>query len=471
MEDKLYAEEIVNNFYKKEIIKRSPNSPLLQTPHITFKIQCKNLDTIKDYYYFNKTSRKQSVSRLVNLAKDAEQFLKTENSKPFMKIPGIFYETILITESNIDEIIPIKSTLKKDNKPRFNINPFQSNIILHSSPRWLHENSFNTINGRYDKVMLKFYKTKNNKNNKKRVNILKMNDPLSEFDYPDKNEDRNPDQEIYYEIEKDDETEYFGFQIIPLIQLEKLKELQGRACFRIIEDTPENYFCQWVLEDIEASKKRVDSNYNSEITNEKNKKSISQYIDDEENVDYFYEQVMKKINLHNIQNFRESEDYKSIPLVIINYNYKTFGKLWKMSAVVHSIIQREIDINGKPIKQKRLDFENDELTQTKKSGKSAYMYKIFCKRNDGLNWFKEMSFEEIVVFRQKIIHQIPEMKNYPFPYESVLAKFPIIGKYYSDENDDVLIEKKFTLDNFFDNLLEKEEVYRLDIFNDFFSTD
>ena len=70
-----------------------------------------------------------------------------------------------------------------------------------------------------------------------------------------------------------------------------------------------------------------------------------------------------------------------------------------------------------------------------------------------------------------MLKELPELKNIPFPYDSVLSKIPFIGRFYSDENDDILIEKKFIIDNFFENLLEREEAYKTEEFNTFFSSD
>lgn len=546
-EEKHKAEEIVNDFFKKEIIKRSPFSPLLQTPHISFKIQCKNLEAIRNYYYFLKAVKKHSISRLsisnISNIKDPEQEIQNQKNKAFMETPGIYYEAFLLTEKNINDIIQIKDTLanKKNSIYYFNINSNNnnikhlsafSNVIFHNSPKWLQDNSFNTVNGRFDKILVKIYKTKNSK--------ARNNDLVNTGNYEAKNNNEynnNNSNEIIAINKLDDDTEYIGFQLIPVIQLERMKDLEGSICLRIIEDKPENYFCNLVFEEINKLKginsnkayikssfsnnnyvksninsnnnnlskydflSNNSNNLNSNNSNISSNKQARNYnnsqnsklqsnssnsnnntnndynyynLNSENNIDLFYKQVMNKISSFNIEDFKEGESLKSIPLLMFKFNYKTFRRLWRISAIVHSIIQRELDNTGKPIKIKRyeaLETNSDELIDIKKSGKSIYQYKIFCKRTDGLSWFKEVSFIDIVQFRNKIIELIPEMKNYPFPSESFLAKIPFIGRFYSDSNDDVLIEKKFILDNFFENLLEKEEVYRLDIFNDFFSTD
>jgi hypothetical protein len=61
------------------------------------------------------------------------------------------------------------------------------------------------------------------------------------------------------------------------------------------------------------------------------------------------------------------------------------------------------------------------------------------------------------------------VKNIAFPNSSVLSYFPFIGKKYSDENNDILIEKKFVLDNFFREICEFNQFYKIDEFDKFFA--
>ena len=99
---------------------------------------------------------------------------------------------------------------------------------------------------------------------------------------------------------------------------------------------------------------------------------------------------------------------------------------------------------------------------------SFYYYRLYIKRNDNLEWFKENTFEEIEKFRNSVCKFVKEIENIPFPMKSIFSYVPFIGSYYSDENNDVLIEKKIVLDNFFEQVCLNFDVYKLEVFNNFF---
>jgi hypothetical protein len=61
------------------------------------------------------------------------------------------------------------------------------------------------------------------------------------------------------------------------------------------------------------------------------------------------------------------------------------------------------------------------------------------------------------------------VKNIAFPNLSVLSYIPFIGRKYSDENNNILIEKKFVLDNFFQEICEFNQIYKIDEFDKFFA--
>ena len=150
-------------------------------------------------------------------------------------------------------------------------------------------------------------------------------------------------------------------------------------------------------------------------------------------VNYFYNSLKIKI--------------VKIPLIKIKYEYINFCHLWFITCTVHSIIQKD-----------------DPL----KKGKTIYAYKLYIRRNDECEWYKECLFEEIEKFRNCLIKYIPNVKNIPFPSKNFFSYFPFLGKIYGDENNDVLIEKKFVLDNFFNEICEFNQCYKIDEFNKFF---
>lgn len=127
-----------------------------------------------------------------------------------------------------------------------------------------------------------------------------------------------------------------------------------------------------------------------------------------------------------------------------------FSNLWYISATVDSIIQKDDPVVN---------------------GKSLYVYRLYIRRNDDCDWYKECSFEEIEKFRNVLIKYFPNVKNIPFPSRSILSYIPFLSKVYGDENNDVLIEKKYILDNFFNEICEFSQSYKIEEFNKFFSED
>jgi len=137
-----------------------------------------------------------------------------------------------------------------------------------------------------------------------------------------------------------------------------------------------------------------------------------------------------------------------IPLMKIKFEYINFSQLWFITAVVDSIIQKDDPIN---------------------QGKSIYSYKIYIRRNDDCEWFKECCFEDIEKFRNNLIKYFPNVKNIPFPSKNILSYIPFLGKIYGDENNDVLIEKKYVIDNFFNEICAFNQSYKIEEFNRFFT--
>jgi hypothetical protein len=102
-------------------------------------------------------------------------------------------------------------------------------------------------------------------------------------------------------------------------------------------------------------------------------------------------------------------------------------------------------------------------------GKKIFLYKLFVKRNDEMEWYVTATFDKIEQFRNYAVRYVREVVNLPFPERNFLSYIPVLGKYYSDENNDVLIEKKYILDNFFIEMLKIQQVYKLDEFKKFFT--
>lgn len=210
---------------------------------------------------------------------------------------------------------------------------------------------------------------------------------------------------ILNSIQNNYKNDIIGFQMINLAKLEKGRNLSGNLTMEIIDKNINEYSF-------------VNHKYNT---------------------------------LTGIERFNTNQQSQQLPLISIDFDYTTFLKLWKMSVIVHSIIERHKELK---------DTFSDK-----------YYYRLYCRRGDGLNWFKEVSLSDINNFRKKLISDVNSIKNIPFPSKSILEYVPFISKYYSDENDDNLITKKFTLDNFFDNIMEINEIYKFDYFNEFFSSE
>ncbi len=90
MNEKLNIDRLENTFYMKRIIKRSPNTPLMKTPYIKLKFQCKNLDQIKDFYYFT-VPKNKSIDYRNELEKKP---MKEENLIHYFSNPKISLEII-----------------------------------------------------------------------------------------------------------------------------------------------------------------------------------------------------------------------------------------------------------------------------------------------------------------------------------------------------------------------------------------
>lgn len=152
------------------------------------------------------------------------------------------------------------------------------------------------------------------------------------------------------------------------------------------------------------------------------------------------------------------------PIVLFKVDYFHMIRLWKMSVTVHKILEREIDSKGRVIVD-----ENRYSNDVNSKGNTIYQYSLLCKRNDGLTWTKEVSFKVIEKFRISIINDLPELKHIPFPKDPFWKSIPLFKNLIKKEKDDDLIEKKFTLDNFFENLMNIEEAYRIEQFIEFFT--
>jgi len=63
-----------------------------------------------------------------------------------------------------------------------------------------------------------------------------------------------------------------------------------------------------------------------------------------------------------------------------------FYHIWRLNISVHSIIQK---------------YDQDN--------KAYYFYRLYIKRNDGLDWYKNATFEEIEVFHTYLVKFIPEV--------------------------------------------------------------
>jgi hypothetical protein len=171
--------------------------------------------------------------------------------------------------------------------------------------------------------------------------------------------------------------------------------------------------------------------------------------------EYFVEDKLHVMNIDNHdpdnykidENLIKKEKDIGVPLIRISFEYINFFHLWLLNCSVHSIIRKE----------------DPKFKKT-----SIYYYRLYIKRNDNLEWFKENTFEEIEKFRNSVCKFVKEIENIPFPMKSIFSYVPFIGSYYTDENNDVIIEKKIVLDNFFEQVCLNFDVYKLEVFNKFF---
>jgi len=214
------------------------------------------------------------------------------------------------------------------------------------------------------------------------------------------------------EIKENNNPIFLGFQILPIKYLERTNKIGEKKTIwlRLITKKQEEYF----VED------------KSHVMNVDNHDPDNYKID---------ENLIKK------------EKDIGVPLIRISFEYINFFHLWLLNCSVHSIIRKE---------------------DPKIKKNAIYYYRLYIKRNDNLEWFKEVTFEEIEKFRNSVVKFVREIENIPFPMKSIFSYVPFIGSYYSDENNDVLIEKKIVLDNFFEQVCLNFDVYKLEVFNSFF---
>ncbi len=80
-------------------------------------------------------------------------------------------------------------------------------------------------------------------------------------------------------------------------------------------------------------------------------------------------------------------------MIKITFEYMNFYHLWLINCSVHTIIQK-------------FDETNKNI--------SHYIYKLFIKRNDDLEWFKDTTFEELEKFRNYIVKYVKDVCKFNF---------------------------------------------------------
>jgi hypothetical protein len=197
----------------------------------------------------------------------------------------------------------------------------------------------------------------------KRTNIIRhVSSPrwLDEYEFPVDNYKQDMlEIEIYStKIYSTTDAKIVGFQMIPIKVFEQMNMVgeKNSLILRLILTSPEEFFNE-------------DPNSHLHIK----KHDPLKYRIDTKELNYLY----------------ESDSNKSFdcPLVLVTFEYMNFYHLWKCNINVHSIIQR-VDEN-----------------------KDLYFYKLFIKRNDGLQWFKEVKFEDIEEFRNFLVKYVEEVNS------------------------------------------------------------
>ena len=104
------------------------------------------------------------------------------------------------------------------------------------------------------------------------------------------------------------------------------------------------------------------------------------------------------------------------------------------------------------------------------SSKKYMVYKLYIRRMDGLEWFKEASIEEIEEFRETLSTYSKDIKDIPFPEKSMFSHLPIIGRYYEEEEDNKSLKERINMiNNFFLVVTKNLLLYSIEEFNDFFT--
>lgn len=178
------------------------------------------------------------------------------------------------------------------------------------------------------------------------------------------------------------------------------------------------------------------------------KSSISLKLVNEHPKKYFSKESGSVVNIenHSPVSYLIIDPKDPSPYIKLTYIFLNTQVMTLINCTVYSILQRQ-------------DSENAQ---------NYLVYKLFIKRRDELEWFREVTLEQIEKFRNQMSECCKDILEIPFPSRSMMSYIPFIGKYYEDDDNNGIIKKIKMLDFFFSEICRNTLLYKLEEFNEFF---
>lgn len=181
-------------------------------------------------------------------------------------------------------------------------------------------------------------------------------------------------------------------------------------------------------------------------------KSITMKLIREKPMDYFNDKddcITTKDN-HNPMSYLLKSSNDLSPSITIEYLHMNERALMMINCNVDSVMERDDEAEG-----------------------TGYIYKLFIKRMDSFEFFKECSFEEIASFKKAIEGYSKDIKEISFEdnFLKILSHIPIMGSCYEIDIDTnrELKERVSLIDRFLEMITKNFFLYTVEEFIHFFS--
>lgn len=178
------------------------------------------------------------------------------------------------------------------------------------------------------------------------------------------------------------------------------------------------------------------------------KSSISLKLINEHPKKYFSKESgsIENIENHNPVSYLITDPNDPSPYIKLVYTFLNSQVMTLINCTVYSIL----------------------LKNEREHGQKNLVYKLFIKRRDELEWFKEVTLEEIERFRKQMSECSKDILDIPFPSRSMMSYIPFFGKFYDTDDNIGIAQKIKMLDFFFSEICRNTMLYKLEEFNEFF---